>query len=118
MKEEGLHYLRFLPLLVVIFGCTKAKISTDDLSKNNELWTLVSLNHPDNSQVSQIMHLRFGKNGLAYEENRILKYPYKVHRKSGILELNHQYFEILKIQENKIVIRNTKTGIILTLTKE
>lgn len=97
-----------------MLDCTKNK--SPEFVLDNSVWIFSSKSF-SGSEDSKIMKLRFRDNGYAYEENTILKYPYSYNRFLKYFKINNQSFKILEIHENKLIMQNPKTKIIVTLYK-
>lgn len=105
-------------IFFILLNCNKTKENIKlDLTETNSVWLLQTKKLNESKDLHN-MKLKFDENGFAYEQNTILKFPYKIHEQTNILELNHQNFEIVQITENQIILRNLESKIELYLTKQ
>ena len=104
-------------IFFIFLNCSESKLKTSDLVAGNSVWVLSSKNNLDTANSKQ-MKLRFKENGYAYEENTILRFPYKFHLLSNVFEINHHEYKIVSSSENKMLMIHTKTGAEISLEKE
>ncbi len=103
-------------IFFILVHCAKSE-NLKEIDLTYSVWILQS-KKLDISGGLHDMKLKFDKNGYAYEQNTILKFPYKIHEQSRILELNHQNFEILSVTRNQIILKNVSSKLELNLIKE
>ena len=106
-----------LLVVLMMMSCSKTTLKNRDLFKDDAVWMVYSEDIVNPKSMKSLM-LRFDENGFAYEVNSILKYPYKIHRESGIFELNGQQYQILEANKNRIVLQNAASGIQLKLNRQ
>ena len=92
-----INYLLYLIIFLNFLNCSDSKLKKTDLVAKNSVWILSSKNNLDKTKSKQ-MKLRFKENGYAYEENTILKYPYRFHLLSNVFEINQNKYKIIIIQ--------------------
>ena len=98
----------------MMLGCSQnGRKELDDQS----VWTVSRDDAPENENFRKIK-VRFHSNGYAYEENTILKYPYRVFHSRNTFEFNRKLYRILQWREKEIVLQNSSTGIVVVLRRE
>ncbi len=103
-------------LILILWACSQNKNSVK-LTEDDSVWVMKT---KDFLTAKDLMDMRliFKKNGYAYEENTILKYPYKIYDNADIFELNHHRYHIIKIWPKKLIMKNAESGIDVILYKE
>lgn len=103
-----------LTMMLFLTGCSQnGRTKLDDQS----IWTISR--HDDLKTYNfRKIKVRFHDNGYAYEENTILKYPYKVFYSRNTFEFNRKLYTILQWREKESALQNTSTGIVVILLRE
>lgn len=84
---------------------------------DQSVWTF---SRYDETQVDNFrkIKVKFRDNGYAYEQNTILTYPYAVYFERNIFEFDNKRFQILRWEEDEILLRNTSSEIVVVLRRE
>ncbi len=105
----------FIFLIIFTIGCAKKQHKI--FQPQDSTWTIYTENLT-RSKFQMKIKLSFKKDGFAYEDKTVLKFPYRLHHNGTILELNHQLYDIVEYQSDTVYLQNRSSKIISKMVKQ